>query len=63
MSMEKSTTGTTTNSKIKSHISISELISVPPPITEVWHIAYFWVSYGRSLMPGSPMGQSEALSR
>ena len=32
-------------------------------VTEVWHIAHFWVSYGRCAMPGSPMGQSEGLSR
>ena len=63
MSMENSTSGTTTNNKKKSGISISESISVPIPITEVWHIAHFRVSYGRCVMPGSPMGQSEALSR
>ena len=32
-------------------------------ITEVWHMAHFWVSYGRCTMPGSPMGWSEKLSR
>ena len=32
-------------------------------LTEVWHMAHFWVSYGRCTMPGSPMGQSEGLSR
>ena len=32
-------------------------------ITEVWHIAHFWVSYGRCTMPGSPIGRSEGLSR
>ena len=32
-------------------------------ITEVWHMAHFWVSYGRCTMPGSPMGRSEGLSR
>ena len=31
--------------------------------TEVWHMAHFWVSYGRCAMPGSPMGWSEGLSR
>ena len=31
--------------------------------TEVWHMAHFWVSYGRCTMPGSPMGQSEGFSR
>ena len=31
-------------------------------VTEVWHIAHFWVSYGRCAMPGLPMGQSEGLS-
>ena len=25
-------------------------------VTEVWHMAHFWVSYGRCTMPGSPMG-------
>ena len=28
-------------------------------VTEVWHIAHFWVSYGRCAIPGSPMGWSE----
>ena len=32
-------------------------------VTEVWHMAQFWVSYGRSTMPGSPMGRSEGSSR
>ena len=32
-------------------------------LTEVWHMAHFWVSYGRCTMPGSPMGRSEGLSR
>ena len=32
-------------------------------LTEVWHIAHFWVSYDRCAMPGSPMGWSEGLSR
>ena len=32
-------------------------------VTEVWHIAHFWVYYGRCAMPGSPMGRSEGLSR
>ena len=31
-------------------------------VTEVWHIAHFWVSYGRCAMPGLPMGWSEGLS-
>ena len=31
-------------------------------LTEVWHIAHFWVSYGRCATPGLPMGQSEGLS-
>ena len=35
----------------------------PDGLTEVWHIAHFWVSYGRCAMPGSPMGWSEGLSR
>ena len=30
---------------------------------EVWHIAQFWVSYGRCAMPGLPMGWSKSLSR
>ena len=30
-------------------------------LTEAWHIAYFWVSYGRCAMTGSPMGCSEGL--
>ena len=33
------------------------------PLTEVWHMAHFWVSYGRCTMPGSPMGRSEGSSR
>ena len=32
-------------------------------LTEVWHMAHFWMSYGRCTMPGSPMGRSEGLSR
>ena len=32
-------------------------------IIEVWHMAHFWVSYGRCTMPGSPMGRSEGFSR
>ena len=32
-------------------------------VTEVWHMAHFWLSYGRCTMPGSPMGRSEGLSR
>ena len=32
-------------------------------VTEVWHMAHFWLSYGRCTMPGSPMGWSERLSR
>ena len=35
----------------------------PVRLTEVWHMAHFWVSYGRCTMPGSPMGRSEGLSR
>ena len=40
-------------------------MSHPPQegVTEVWHIAHFWVSYGRCTMPRLPMGQSEGLSR
>ena len=33
------------------------------PLTEVWHMAHFWVSYGRCAMPGSPTGRSEGSSR
>ena len=32
-------------------------------VTEVWHMAHFWMSYGRCTMPGSPMRHSEGLSR
>ena len=32
-------------------------------VTEVWHMAHFWVLYGRCTMPGSSMGRSEGLSR
>ena len=33
-------------------------------LTEVWHMAQFWVSYGRCTMYGSPMGRSDrALSK
>ena len=32
-------------------------------LTEVWHMAHFWMSYGRCTMPGSPMGRSEGLPR
>ena len=31
-------------------------------ITEVWHIAHFWMSYGRCAIHGLPMGFSEGLS-
>ena len=27
-------------------------------VTEVWHMAHFWMSYGRCVIPGLPMGQS-----
>ena len=30
-------------------------------VTEVWHMAHFWVSYGRCTMPGPIMGWSEGL--
>ena len=33
------------------------------PLTEFWHMAHFWMSYGRCTMPGSPMGRSEGLTR
>ena len=32
-------------------------------LTEVRHMAHFWMSYGRCTMPGSPMGRSEGLPR
>ena len=32
-------------------------------LTQVWHMAHFWVSYGRCTMPVSPMGRSEGSSR
>ena len=32
-------------------------------VTEVWHMAHSWVSYGRCTMPGSPIGRSEGLYR
>ena len=32
-------------------------------VTEVWHMAHFWVSHGRCTMPASPMGRSGGLSR
>ena len=28
-------------------------------VTEVWHIAHFWMSHGRCAMDGLPMGCSE----
>ena len=31
-------------------------------LTEIWHIAHFWMSYGRCATPGLPMGWSEGLS-
>ena len=31
-------------------------------LTEVWHMAHFWVSYGRCTIHGSPIGRSEGLS-
>ena len=32
-------------------------------LTDIWHMAHFWVSYGRCTIHGSPMGRSEGLSR
>ena len=32
-------------------------------VTEVWQTAHFWVSYGRCIMTGTPMGRSQGLSR
>ena len=32
-------------------------------VTAVWHIAHFWISYGRCTMHGLPMGRSQGLSR
>ena len=40
-----------------------QILKNPPELTEVWHMAHFWVSYGRCTMPGSPMGRSEGYSR
>ena len=31
-------------------------------LTVIWHIAHFWVSYGRSAMHGLPMGYLVGLS-
>ena len=49
------------------HLQLINVSTVSPTllqfITEVWHMAHFWVSYGRCTMPGSPMGRSEGLSR
>ena len=46
------------NDKLENHASQKY-----SSITEVWHMAHFWVSYGRCTMPGSPMGRSEGSSR
>ena len=35
----------------------------PERLTEVWHMAHFWVSSGRCTMPASPMGRSEGFPR
>ena len=32
-------------------------------VTEIRHMAHFWVSDGRCTLPGSRMGRSEGLSR
>ena len=32
-------------------------------VTEVWHMAHFWVSYRRCTMPGSHMGWTKGLPR
>ena len=40
-------------------LSISTLVV----LTEVWHIAHFWVSYGRCAMTALPMGWSAGQSR
>ena len=43
--------------------SLTTATTTMQQLTEVWHIAHFWVSYGRCAMPGLPMGWSEVLSR
>ena len=45
------------------HVYIEIIYIDSSPVTEVWHMAHFWVSYGRCTMPGSPMGRSEGSSR
>ena len=37
--------------------------AIKSDVTDVWHMAHIWVSYGRCTMPGSPIGRSEGLSR
>ena len=32
-------------------------------VTELWHMAHFWVSYGRYTMTGWPMGRSDRFPR
>ena len=49
--------------KLLCSLSSSTLWDPTPAITEVWHMAHFWVSYGRCTMPGSPMGRSAGSSR
>ena len=44
------------------HLHPCQLLKPTSTITEVWHIAHFWVSYGRCAMTGLPMGWSEGLS-
>ena len=44
------------------HCRVSKSLSCQHVLAEVWHIAYFWVPYGRYAMPGLPMGRSEGLS-
>ena len=41
---------------------IINLGAKPFHLTEVLHIAHFWISYGRHAMPGLPMRWSEGLS-
>ena len=45
------------------HPTCQSTIAMLCLVTEVWRIVHFWVCYVQCIMPGSPMGWSEGLSR
>ena len=47
---------------VKWAIQTLNILDEQEGVTEVWHIAHFWVSHGRCTMPGLPIVWSEGLS-